>query len=180
MSKRLLIISAAILLLAAATAFSQPNRSRTRFTSVYTDLGAGCKTLGGPDGGGESSVCKGVGGYEIGIYASAAALHINAELKGNNEPIILAIVDIGFNESKTRIEWRLANGKPFAVILRIPQYADPTDESPYFGKMVGEKLVIRGLKGYGNIALSVDTTTPNANAKAREMADAAYNDTGKP
>ncbi len=180
MTKRQLVVSASIVLFTAAAAVSQTAKSQPRFTSVYTNLGSACSTAGSPEGTDESSVCKGVGGYEIHIYASAAALHINAELKGSDKTIPLAILDIGFQESKTRVEWRLANKEPFAVIFRIPIYAEPTDESPYFGKMVGEKLVVRGLKGFEKINHSVDVTTPNANVKARQLADAAYAEARKP
>ncbi|MEO8572744.1 MAG: hypothetical protein ABI481_02155 [Pyrinomonadaceae bacterium] len=163
---------AIFLILLAGTNFGQAG---TRFTSAYTSLGAGCKTLSGKNGTDDASLCRGVGGYQIRVYGSAALVHINAEMKGEEGSESLATLSVDFNESKTRVEWRLANGKPFAVILRVPKYGDPTDDNPYFGKVVGEQLIIRGLKGY-EIDLAVDAKTANANAKARELADKAYSE----
>ena len=160
-----------LILLAGAT-FAQ---SPTRFTSVYTSLGSGCKTLSGTNGTDDASLCRGVGGYQIRVYGSAAAVHINAEMKGQEESENLTTLSIDFNESRMRVEWRLANGKPFAVIMRVPKYGDPTDDNPYFGKVVGEELIIRGLKG-NEINLTVDAKTANANLKARSLADKAYAD----
>ena len=68
----------------------------------------------------------------------------------------------------------MANGKPFAVIMRVADYAETTDTDAYFGKKTGEKLIVRGLKGFENIDFEVDAKTPNANVKAREMADNGY------
>lgn len=152
------------------SAFAQTS---PRFTSAYTSLGRGCKTLGGENGTDDASICRGVGGYQIRVYGSATATHINAEKKGSDESVNLAMLSIEFDESKTNIEWRLANGKPFAVIIRVPKYGDATNENPYFGKVIGQQLIIRGLKGY-DIDLNVDAKTPNANLKARELADKAY------
>lgn len=164
------LFSVTFLIMLSVTAFAQ---TPTRFASVYTSLGKGCKTLRGENGTDDASICRGVGGYQVRVYGSAAATHINAEKKGSDESINLATLSIEFNESKTNLEWRLANGKPFAVIIRVPKYGDATDENPYFGRVIGQELIIRGLKGY-DIELSVDAKTTNANLKARELADKAY------
>ena len=107
------------------------------------------------------------------MYSAAAAFYISAEIKGKDGAFNLATTDNDFDTRKTRIEWRMANGKPFAAIIRVPKYGDPTPDNPYFGKVMGEQLVIAGLKGY-DIELFVDARDPNANAKARELADKAY------
>lgn len=144
-----------------------------RFTSVYTDLGTGCKILRGSGGTDDASICRGAGGYQIRVFSAAAATYIAAELKGSDETFTLATVNTDFDERKIRVEWRLANGKPFAVILRVPKYGEATADDPYLGKVIGQQLVIRGLKGF-EIDASVDARDPNANARAREVADKAY------
>lgn len=147
----------------------------TKFTSVYTSLGKGCKTLKGGDGQDDAFICRGAGKYQVRVYYSAASSHINAELKGTDESVSLAMLSVGYNESKTTLEWRLANGKPFAVIMRQPIYSENVAEGEYFGKVMGQKLVITGLIGFGDaITGEVDAKTPNANVKARKMADDAY------
>ena len=66
------------------------------------------------------------------------------------------------------------NGKPFAIIMRVAVYAELTGAGEYFGKKTGEKLIIKGLKGFENINFEVDAKTANANIKARELADNSY------
>jgi hypothetical protein len=78
-------------------------------------------------------------------------------------------------DQKRRIEWRLANGKPFAVIYRIVKSKTEQPEEMWRPEnRGGELLVIKGLKGYEHIDLELDAATPDANVKAREMADSAY------
>ena len=60
--------------------------------------------------------------------------------------------------------------------MRVAKYGEPDDENPYLGKKIGEELIVKGLKGFENIDFTVDAKTPNANAKARELADNAYSD----
>jgi hypothetical protein len=71
------------------------------------------------------------------------------------------------------VEWRLADGKPFAVIMRVYEYAGD-DMCSNGGKIKGESLMVQGLKGFEHIEESVDAKTPNANVKAREIADQGY------
>lgn len=160
-----------MILLASFSTFAICAQS-TKFTSAYTSLGQGCKVLAGGNGTDEGSLCRGLGGYRIRIYGSAAALHINAEIK--EESFNIAMLSIGFNERNTRLEWRLANGKPFAVIMRVPKYGEATTDDPYFGKVIGEQLIVKGLKSFEDINFSVDAKKAGANATARELADNAY------
>jgi len=146
----------------------------TLFTSVYTILGSGCKVLRGTKGADNASICKGRAPYQVRVYSSAAATHIVAEVKGSDKTIPLTTVDIGFDERKTRLEWRLANGKPFAVIMRVPRYGPATDDHPYFGEAVGQDLIVVGLNGYETINSTVNAKTADANIKARSAADAAF------
>jgi len=59
------------------------------------------------------------------------------------------------------------------VIMRVYDYAGD-EQCATGGKITGESLVVTGLKGY-EIHETVDVkSTPNANLKARELADKAY------
>lgn len=116
--------------------------------------------------------CKGYGGYDVYIYYSACA-SIFTLTKGE-ESISLGMQAVNWKQ-KT-VEWRLANGKPFAVIMRVYDYAG-TDLCTSDGKITGSSLIVKGLKGY-EIDETVDAkSTPNPNVKARELADAAYTKT---
>lgn len=166
-----------LLLVGGATA---QKTTATKFTSVYTNLTKDCKVLKGGDGQDDAALCRGAGKYQVRLYYSAASSHINAELKGTDDYVNLAMLSIDFDERKTVLEWRLANGKPFAVILRVPVYADPVGDEQYFGKVTGQKLTVNGLVGFGDtITGEIDAKTPNANVKARELADKAYTEAVK-
>lgn len=168
----LVMLLALVFTMAANAQGKQPRH--VKYTSVYTGLGRTCKVLRGSNGSDDAYLCRGVGGYRVRVYSSAAATHIAAEINGTDETFPLATVSVGFDESKTRLEWRLANGKPFAVIMRVPQYGPITDDDPYFGEAVGQELTIQGLKGFGDLNASVGAKTAGANAKARALADKAY------
>jgi len=49
------------------------------------------------------------------------------------------------NWKQKTVEWRLANGKPFAVIMRDYKYAGD-DLCSTSGKVIGESLIVKGLK----------------------------------
>lgn len=148
--------------------------SALKFSSAYTNLDKDCKTIKGSGGTDDASDCRGVGGYRIYISAAAAALFIAAETPDKKDSIPLASQNFDFDQRKTTVEWRTINGKPFAVIMRVANYAETTDPDAYFGKKTGEKLIVRGLKGFENIDFEVDARAANANVKARELADNGY------
>ena len=151
------------------------NQTAPKFSSRYTNLQKDCKVTPGENGTDGSSDCRGVGGYRIFIGYSAAAEMIVAELPDKSGNIMLDTHDISSDYSKIKIEWRMANGKPFAIIMRVFKYGDEKkNEYDYWGKKIGEELKVVGLKGFENIDFRVDAKTPDANAKARELADNAY------
>ena len=158
----------------AISAICVSAQKATKFTSIYTNLdGKTCKFYAGGDGQDGMSLCKGPGKYQVRIYSSATMTHIVAELKGDSsENYGLANVKLDFNQAKSNVEWRLANGVPFAAIFRAPTYAEGNEFGP--GKKTGENLVVIGLKGHDDIEASIDAKTPNANAKAREAADSKF------
>ncbi len=168
------IVALALTFLFAATVFAQTKpAAKTRFASVYTNFTTSCKTFAGDENGSDGySICRGPGHYRIrNYYAAAAALYV-AEFKNENVPYAFPMLALTFDDRKTRVEWRMANGKPFAMIMRVPVYGKAKD-GEYFGPVIGEQLFIRGLKGV-DFETTVDTKTPHPNAKARELADAEY------
>ena len=144
-----------------------------KFASVYTNLAMGCKSWPGSNGSDGYSICKGPGGYQVRIYYSAATTQMNAELKGTDHNFPGITAAIGFEWDKLKLEWRLANGKPFALIMRQPRYAEPAD-GEYFGKVIGQQLAVIGLLSFEDLDTKIDTKTAGANALAREVADSAY------
>ncbi len=172
---KLTIFSLSCLFLFAGGVYAQKSKSTApKFSSAYTNLDKDCKTIEGRGGTDDASDCKGIAGYRIHVSASAAAVVITAETPDKNNLITLATQDFGFDQTKIKVEWRIADGKPFAIIMRVVKYGETDGENPYIGKKIGEELIVRGLKGFEDIDFKVDAKTPNANVKARELANNAY------
>jgi hypothetical protein len=149
----------------------------TRFSSAYTPLtkcGSGLtkkeEREAAQQGSDIPTRCKGYGGYDVYIYYSACASILTIDKGEENIPLGMQAL----SWTQKTVEWRLANGKPFAVIIRMYDYANKDLCTTSGSKIKGSSLLIKGLKGY-DIDETVDTkSTPNANVKARELADAAY------
>ena len=102
--------------------------------------------------------CKGYGGYEIRIDYSAAASNLRVQLVGDktDQSITLGMQPMDYDQTR-KVEWRLANGKPFAVIYRmIKSKTEQPEEMWRPENMAGEFLVIKGLKGFEQIDLELD------------------------
>lgn len=149
----------------------------TRFSSAYSSLtkcGSGMTKKEEKEAEARGSDiptrCKGYDGYYIDASYSACASSFEVVKGETNIPLGMQAVDW---PQKT-VEWRLANGKPFAVIIRFYEYSGGT-ECALAGKVTGSSLIVKGLKGYEHIDETVEVKgTPNANVKARDLADKGY------
>jgi hypothetical protein len=158
------------------------NAQKVKMSSVYTNLKTECKNAFKSVNEGQDMplVCKGFGGYKVNVGYSAWASSISiSKRKSDDEVIGLASQAIDFTDYAPKLEWRLANGKPFAVILRIKKYnvdfAAANGDNPFMANnVIGEVLVIKGLAGYSQIDFEIDAKGKNANAKAQKMADENY------
>jgi len=175
--------------MSSATESATPNeaaavQSKPVFSSRYTSLtGRGCgsgmtkqqERDAEKQGSDIPTRCKGYGGYDIFIFYSACTSEIQAQ-KGA-ETFQLASQAVNWNQKN--VEWRMAqastNAKlvPFAVIIRVYKYAGD-DLCATNGKVTGEFLVVKGLEGFEHIDEKIDVKTPNANLKARQIADNKY------
>jgi hypothetical protein len=170
---------------AAAGGFSGPlstkgsAQSSTRFSSAYTTLtkcGSGMtrKEEREADARGQDipTLCKGYGGYSVYISYSACASIF--DLQKGEERITLGEQPVDWKQRT--VEWRLANGKPFAVVMRLFEYSGD-DPCATDSRVVGESLIVKGLKGFDFISDSIPVKgTPNPTEKARHLADQAYQD----
>lgn len=125
--------------------------------------------------------CKGCGQYYIYIFYSVYASHITVYTGKNDDDSIYLSSERGdfVRQKDSKVEWRLADGQPFAVILKVSKYNENVlneAKNPYQDQYkIGEFILVKGLKGYEHIDLQFNAKkTPNAFAKARESADAAY------
>ena len=170
------------LLIASHPVSAQKTAVQPKFSSAFTDLSKECKNaFKQVDEGQDMPLkCKGYGQYSIYIYYSAFASHISIKANKGDDFIYLSPEKLDYSDKEgNKIEWRLANGKPFAVILKVSRYDNKVQENgenPYQDKYkVGELFIIKGLKGYEHIDFTVDVTkNQNAIQKARELADNAF------
>lgn len=148
------------------------DNSETVFTSFYTDLNKDCKTDEPDEGSHVSTFCKGPGNYRIMYFDSATTLEFYAQTKDGENSVHLASQSLSYPEENSKIEWRLADGKPFAVIMRVYEYETKDGLISYPAKKVSEKLIIKGLEGFERIDFK--ESGKGENFRARDIADNEY------
>jgi hypothetical protein len=166
-----------LLMLSVAFAVSA-NAQVAKMSSVFTNLQTDCKAESKVEADEVPFICKAVGGYRVRIVpAGAWAESIEIVDKKGETVTSFGLVGYGYSAVKNRkLEWRMANGKPFAVIFRVNTYdsekANEAGDSSFLEKYkTGEKLLIRGLEGHKQINFEVDGKQKNANATAQKKAD---------
>ena len=179
-----LVINALSVLLAASLCFAQgtpEGEPAVKFSSVYTDLKTQCKSALTKKEEKESEergedtpmICKGYGGYEIFLSSHGAMTQFTVRLKtGEKEVAAQEVMYINDPIYTRKVEWRLADGVPFAVIYRRDVNEETEDVA--IKNKIGEVLRVVGLKDK-KIDFEVDVKkTPNPNEEARRLADRAY------
>ncbi len=139
-------------------------------TSVYTKYNLDkCPKLdvGNSDEGDSGSwLCKGYGNLKI-YFAEGDLRQFVAFGKSPKQHCAAEQTFSGFNSANNTIEWRLNKGKPFAAIQRWTVSYDPADS-------VKTKtwLVVTRIESDNSCHMAViEGAFPNANIKAREIAD---------
>lgn len=145
------------------------------FSSNYTNLSKDCKWVHPEsklqDGQDNALICKGFGKYRIYIYFSATDSHLSIQLKDKPDSEVFSSFIKGIDEKKGVVEWRMANGSPFAIIVRNKEYSSLEEGK----KLLQETLVIRGIGEYSGINGSVNVkNNPRANEEARRLSDEGY------
>ena len=152
--------------------------SKVKFSSVYTKLDSkNCQPISKAESPEDEIplICKGYKDYKIflGEHGANPPMYIGREISANTDSWNSADLPsvYGFEIGQT-IEWRLADGEPFAFIARSRynrQLLDPDTKGEV------NELVVRNLKGFAPISVSVDAKKEKrANESARRAADAGY------
>ncbi len=146
---------------------------------MYTDLRKQCKAIretASTEGGDPAARCTGYGGYRIFMYYSATSATLGVQRVADGTDVTELGTDYGSYGSRgEKIEWRMADGKPFAVIFRQWKYrGEGADGTMYSGQRIGSTLLVKGLPGWERINTEVDGTRADANARARSAADAGW------
>ncbi len=142
------------------------------FSSTFTDLQKDCKDKFPDieDGNDIPVVCKGPKGYIIDVEFSACCEHM--QIEGEKDFLLLFPMQLIDTVMKRKLEWRLANGKPFAVIFKIDKYKGDITINPRKNR---EVIVTKGLNGFKCIDHEIESkqfTDPNQ--EARRLVDDSY------
>ena len=158
------------ILLAAILFLIAPSLALAANTSVYTKFDiAKCPRLdvgNADEGEGGSWLCKGYGNLKI-YFAEGDLRQFVAFGKSPKKTCAAEQTFSGFNSANTTIEWRLKNGKPIAAIQRWTVSYDPEDSAK-----TKTWLVVTRIEPSNSCRMAVvEGAFPNANVKAREIAD---------
>lgn len=184
-SLKKIIITVSALFLAGGLGFAQvtpEGKRKIKFSSVYTNLKTDCGSAltkkeekeAEESGRDIPSLCKGYGGYEIFLSSDGSTTQLQVRITKGKEvqSVVQETMYIGDPIQTRKVEWRLADGVPFALIFRRDVNDEPED--PSVRKKVGEVLRVVGLKDE-KINFEVDVKkSANPNEEARRLADNAY------
>jgi hypothetical protein len=144
--------------LSAAPAAAQTASSRYTMLDLHR-----CRTLETiPEGDSVRLRCPGLAGIPLFVNEGDGRSEIDAGLDDGRWESLP-----GFNTIGDRIEWRLSGGRPFAIIYRLRLAA--TEGAPAGSALIVEAIGRRGAPGC-RIGV-VDGALPEANARARALAD---------
>jgi len=148
----------------AASLSAAPAAAQT-IGSRYTILDLRrCRTLEIiPEGDSVRRRCPGLAGIPLFVNEGDGRSEIDAGLDDDQWESMPA-----FNAIGDRIEWRLSGGRPFAIIYRLRLFA--TENSPAGSALIVEAIG-RGADAPGCRIGVVDGALPDANARARALAD---------
>lgn len=153
---------------------SENKMEDVKFSSSYTDLKAHCAEQESQEGSHVSYFCKGPGNYQIHYFDTATTLEFSAETLDREKNTRLASQSLTYPNENSKIEWRLANGKPFAVIMPVFEHKRENGLIKYPAEITSEKIVVKGLEGFKRIDYLLEGK--GANARARILADNDYLD----
>lgn len=133
-----------------------------RFSSVYTDLAEDCLAAFAAteieEGQDMPLRCAGPDGRSLYIYFSAEDAYLQVEATGDKAPLLAQPLRLS-DYDRGKVEWRLADDVPFAIVVRVRGSERQT-------------LELRGIGAYRAISDSIDTARrSSANADARAVAD---------
>jgi len=166
MAKKSHLLLAAGLAAASVSPLLPLEAAAEELISAYTPLKLeACRTVTPP---GDEEVggvfrCKGYGGMDVRVAEGDLRMFVSYGPGADSQTAATQTLP-AFNTTGETLEWRLADGVPFATILRFHWDSDGAK---------GSTLVVTKLGGADacHVAHVIATGNPNANALAREIAD---------
>lgn len=164
----------------AANQTPASQNSKVKFSSVYTKLDSKtCQPVSKPESESDEvpDICDGYKNYKVFVshHGTATQIYIGTEITKDADAwdasTLPSFIANSAGSGQT-IEWRLADGEPFACIVRA-EY-DKSIINPD-EKGSANELVIKNLKGFAPINTKIDAQkNKRANEEARQRADSAY------
>ncbi len=150
---------------AAAAPAAEAAPAASGVTSAYTDIDlARCESLSSdPEHDSASWRCPGHGDVPIFISSGDLRYDVDAGVDNQNFQTLPP-----FNENPTRVEWRLRDGRPFAMIFRLRLATN--EQTEWSASALGIATV--GAPGRPGCTIAwIDGNVPEANAVAQRLAD---------
>ena len=154
--------------------------SKIKFSSVFTKLDSEtCQPIRRAENDEDAvpDICRGYKDYKVFVeeHGAMPRIYIGREITTDMDAWDASTLP-SFTANDTgkgrTIEWRLADGEPFACIVRAEydkQFINPDE------KGMANELVIKNLKGYAPINIVIDARkNARANGEAQKRADAGY------
>jgi len=164
-------------LLLAALLLGPSTFAADKYASTYTDMDKDCTSAEPEDdehGGDTPMTCKGPGGYSI--VESYSAMDNFRHVERNGEVVTTNLepeASCSHGSYGRMMEWRLRNGKPFALIYRITCFKDDivsgTDKTP--ANRTGEYLVVQPLSKSAPFSTIDALHKKDANERAHQRAE---------
>lgn len=144
----------------------------TGIRSVYTSLAeADCRVVDrDEETGGVSQRCPGTGGYALLVHDYDARMTVDVVTPngGTHRLRYSSVISSAFSSLGPRAEWRMRDGKPVALIVRVNAFEVPETPEVAISYLAVAKLTARETCVTDRIAPSA-----TANEAAREAADAS-------
>lgn len=188
-------LCAALILCCPATPRTQATVRQTKFASVttpvFTAASRECKTDDSymSEGDELGKVCPGSGKYKLLLSGAAARVNYGIVVPKTDFAVYLHPLEQGAAENFVRadlydekigsqIEWRMADGVPFAVIVRMAFYKNTGRRKNFANpkSKAAEFIFVRGLRGFEDLQEDLTTTDTayDAQEQAHKIADEFY------
>jgi hypothetical protein len=152
---------------------SDSTASADTVSSVYTSLAeADCRVVDQDEETGDTtSRCPGTAGYGLLVHDWDARMSVDVVAPGGRAHRLRysGVITSAFSSLGPRAEWRMRNGKPLAIIVRVNAFENP--DAP--DRATSYLAVAKITSGEVCVTDRIPPTTPNANEAARQAADRA-------
>lgn len=156
---------------AATGATTAPSGSPGAITSVYTSLAAAdCRLVKrDADTNDPTYRCPGAAGYALMVHDWDARMTVDVVAPGGRTyPLRYSgVISSAFSSLGPRAEWRMQDGKPIALIVRVNVFENPDTPNQTTSYLSVAKITPRETC----VTDRIPPTTANANEAARQAAD---------